>query len=213
MTNKDPDNTQDSGNYSEKLSSKEDLRKQPLYYVKPEKKQPILEKVEFDKKKKKRWIPLLIVLLVLGGSIPFIFHTCKDNPDPEKKIIAQAIDSESQTEEESSGQTEEILIEEFHDDTMIVEELENEIIEFDNTTELENMEKNFHVIVGSFENEINAHNLVQELQEFHQTMEVIEHNGIYRVAWCSLNDRDQAEIELDYIRNTLRKDAWIVYME
>jgi len=213
MTNKGPDNTHDSGNYSEKLRSKDDLKKRPLYYVKPEKKQAILEKVEFDKKKKKRWIPLLIVLLVLGGSIPFIFHTCQDNPDPKKKIIAQTIESDSQTEGESSEQTEEILIEEFHDDTMVVEVLESEYIEIDNTNELDNMEKNFHIIVGSFENEINAHNLVQELQEFHQTMQVLEHNGIYRVAWCSLSDRDQAEIELDYIKNILRKEAWIVYMK
>ena len=213
MTNKSSDNKHGSGNYSEKLSSKEDLNKLPLYYVKPEKKKPILEKAEFDKKKKKRWIPLLIVLLILGGSIPFIFHTCQDKSDPKKKIIAQTIESDSQTEGASSDQTEEILIEEFHDDTMVVEVLESEYIEIDNTNELDNMEKNFHIIVGSFENEINAYNLVQELQEFHQTMQVIEHNGIYRVAWCSLSDRDQAEIQLDYIKNTLHKDAWIVYMK
>jgi len=213
MTNKSSDNKDNSENYSEKLRSKEDLNKLPLYYVKPEKKKPIVEKIEFDKKKKKRWIPVFVLLLVIAGSTPFILNTCQNNQPSKKKISSQAVESNTKTEDESSEQSEGTIIEEFHDDTMIVEVLENEIIEIDNTIEFENTDKNFHVIVGSFESEINAYNLVQDLQEFHQMMQVIENNGIYRVAWCSLSDRDQAEIELDYIKNTLHKDAWIVYMK
>jgi hypothetical protein len=213
MTNKSSDNKDDSDNYSEKLRSKEDLNKLPLYYVKPEKKKPIVEKVEFDKKKKKRWIPILALFVIAAGSTPLILNTCKDDQSSKKKISSQTVSDNTENGSKSSEIIEETLIEEFHDDTMFVEELENEIIEVDNTIELENTDKNFHIIVGSFENEENANSLIQELQQYHQIMQVIKYKGMYRVAFSSLSDRDQAEIQLDYIKNTLRKTAWIAYMK
>ena len=47
--------SKDDEDYSEKEQWKDDLDVLPLNYVKPESKKPIIEKAEFDKKKKKQY--------------------------------------------------------------------------------------------------------------------------------------------------------------
>lgn len=212
MTNKSSDNKDNSDNYSEKLRSKEDLNKLPLYYVKPEKKKPIVEKVEFDKKKKKRWIPILALLVIGAGSIPLILNTCKNDQSSKKKIISQTVSDNTENGNNSSEILEETFVEEFHDDTMFVEEIENETIEAENYLELEEGAKNFHIIIGAFENESNANKLVQDWRDVYENIQVIEYDGYYRVSFNAFSDKDQAEIELDGIRNSLHLSAWIAHM-
>ena len=75
----------ESEKYSENDQWNDDLDVMPLNYVKPEGKKPIVEKAEFDKKKKKRWIPIVAMISIIAGSTPFIFRTCEDRSVTPKK--------------------------------------------------------------------------------------------------------------------------------
>lgn len=206
----------ESEKYSENDQWNDDLDVMPLNYVKPEGKKPIVEKAEFDKKKKKRWIPIVAMISILAGSTPFIFNTCEDKSGaPEKMAVISSKEhkKDSIIENESLEKLEAELIEEseFIEDTVIIESVDSE--EFIEEQPLELGPRFFHIVIGSFENENNALSFIQGLENQNSETKIIEYNGLYRVSFNSYFDSDEAEIELDYIRNTLNLRSWIAYMK
>ena len=116
-------------------------------------------------------------------------------------------------ENESLEKLEAELIEEseFIEDTVIIESVDSE--EFIEEQPLELGPRFFHIVIGSFENEYNALSFIQGLENQNSETKIIEYNGLYRVSFNSYFDSDEAEIELDYIRNTLNLRSWIAYMK
>lgn len=209
-------NAKNSKEYSENDQWNDDLEVMPLNYVKPEGKKPIIEKAEFDKKKKKRWIPLLVIISVLAGSTPLILNNCegKNSAPKQMAIIASKGNIKDSTfEDEDHENLESNIIEEttFIEDTVIIETVESD--EFIEEQTIELGPRFFHIVIGSFEQENNALSFIQGLENQNSETKIIEYNGLYRVSFNSYFDSDEAEIELDYIRNTLNLRSWIVYMK
>lgn len=216
MVNEENKNEKDTKIYSENDQWHDDLDVMPLNYVKPEGKKPIVEKAEFDKKKKKRWIPIVAMISILVGSTPFIFKTCEDRSGAPKKmavISSKNHKKDSIIKNESLENLEAELIEEseFIEDTVVIESVDSE--EFIEEQPLELGPRFFHIVIGSFEQENNALSFVQGIENQDSETKIIQHNGIYRVSFKSYFDSDEAEIELDYIRNTLNLKSWIAYMK
>lgn len=205
-------NTNDSENYSEKDQWNDDLDLPPLNHKIDSIKKPILEKAEFDKKKKKRWIPLLVIICLIGGSTPFVLNTCEDDTVPVKKRITSNTSEYSNSDSIEGNYLIEEAVEEltFIEDTVIIENIgyEEEI-----TIELpEEGPKYYHIVIGSFEQENNAIAFVNQLEQKIDVTQIMDYNGLYRISYNSYYDSDEAEIELDYIRNTLNLKSWIAYM-
>ena len=203
MANDENKTEKDTKKYSENDQWNDDLDVMPLNYVKPEGKKPIVEKAEFDKKKKRKWIPLLAMISILAGSSPLILNTCEGKDKVPNKIAVIV----------SDGNKKDSIIEEteFIEDTVIIETIESNAFIEEQTTELG--PRFFHIVIGSFEQENNALSFVQSLENQDSETKIIQHNGIYRVSFNSYFDSDEAEIELDYIRNTLNLKSWIAYMK
>jgi hypothetical protein len=216
MANDENKTEKDTNKYSENDQWNDDLDVMPLNYVKPEGKKPIVEKAEFDKKKKRKWIPLLAMISILAGSSPLILNTCegKDKvPNKIAVIVSDGNKKDSIIEEEYLENIEANIIEEteFIEDTVIIETIESNAFIEEQTTELG--PRFFHIVIGSFEQENNALSFVQGLENQDSETKIIQHKGIYRVSFNSYFDSDEAEIELDYIRNTLNLKSWIAYMK
>lgn len=203
MAKDEKKNEKDSKKYSENDQWNDDLDVMPLNYVKPEGKKPIVEKAEFDKKKKRIWIPLLTMISILAVSTPIMFNAC-EGKDKVPKQMAVIV---------SDGNKKDSIIEdtEFIEDTVIIETVES--IELIEEQSIELGPRFFHIVIGSFEQEKNALSFVQDLENQNSETKIIQHNGIYRVSFNSYFDSDEAEIEIDYIRNTLNLKSWIAYMK
>ena len=213
--------------YSEKEQWEDDLDVAPLNYVKPKSKKPILEKAEFDQKKKSLWIPILSILgiLTIGSIILFIkkeqiWNTSK------MQLGQKAIINTDNSKNESNKKSEEENIEfienepltnQYIKDNMMIDTSENET---HNETYLINIEpeldedpKNFHIVIGSFEQEKNAHLFASNRESLSENIRIVEFNGFYRVSYDSYFDNFEAKTALNNIRNSLNILAWIAYMK
>ena len=208
-------NEKGSKKYSEKDQWNDDLDLPPINHKTEPSKKPILEKAEFDRKKKKRWIPIVIVISIIAISSPFTLNTCNNENGSSK----QNLKSES-TEIDDSTYIEENILNEsevkdtaFIEDTVIIENIESEVeIELKEIEAITENKKYYHIIIGSFERENYANAFINELTQKTDATQIINYNGMHRVSYNSYNDSDEAEIELDYIRNTLNLKSWIAYM-
>ena len=216
MAKDEKKNEKDSKKYSENDQWNDDLDVMPLNYVKPEGKKPIVEKAEFDKKKKRIWIPLLTMISILAVSTPIMFNACEEKDKVSKQmavIVSDGNKKDSIIDEEYLENVEAKIIEdtEFIEDTVIIENIENEELIKEDFTET--VTRNFHIIIGSFEQENHAESFVQNLENQNSEIKIIHYNSLYRVSFNSYFDSDEAEIELDYIRNTLNLKSWMAYMK
>ena len=214
MTNK-AHNDKNSKEYSEKDQWNDDLDLPPINHKTEPSKKPILEKAEFDRKKKKRWIPIVIVILIIAISSPFIFNTCNnDNGSSKQNLITESkeIDDSKPIEDNILNDNDEKDTA-FIEDTVIIENMESEVeIELKEIETITENKKYYHIVLGSFEIENYANAFINELNQKTDATQIINYNGLYRVSYNSYNDSDEAEIELDYIRNTLNLKSWIAYM-
>ena len=208
-------NEKGSKKYSEKDQWNDDLDLPPINHKTESSKKPILEKAEFDRKKKKRWIPIVIVILIIAISSPFIFNTCnKDNGSSKQNLITESteIDNSTYIEDNILNDNDE-KDSEFIEDTVIIENMESEVeIELKEIESITENKKYYHIIIGSFEIENYANAFINELTQKTDATQIINYDGLHRVSYNSYNDSDEAEIELDYIRNTLNLKSWIAYM-
>ena len=207
-------NSKDKKEYSERDQWNDDLDIMPLYYSKPESKKPIVEKAKFDIKKKKSRFWALSITLLFGALAFFIFVMRDSLYSSEKQLAEDIVEVENisnNTENLSIENTEQIEESNFIEDTVIIE----------NISEEENMEmemvidedpKNYHIVIGSFEQESNAESFIENLQDKNENTTIFLFNGVYRVSYNTYSDSDEAEIEIDYIRNSINLSAWIVYM-
>ena len=214
MTNK-AHNDKNSKEYSEKDQWNDDLDLPPINHKTEPSKKPILEKAEFDRKKKKRWIPIVIVILIIAISSPFIFNTCNnDNGSSNQNLITESkeIDDSKPIEDNILNDNDEKDTA-FIEDTVIIENMESEVeIELKEIESITENKKYYHIIIGSFEIENYANAFINELTQKTDATQIINYDGLHRVSYNSYNDSDEAEIELDYIRNTLNIKSWIAYM-
>lgn len=201
--------------YSEKDQWNDDLDLPPINHKAEPSKKPILEKAEFDRKKKKRWIPILIVISIIAISSPFVLNTCNnDNGSSKQNLISESTEIDDSTYiEENILNESEVKDTAFIEDTVIIENIESEVeIELNEIEAITENKKYYHIIIGSFERENYANAFINELTQKTDATQIINYNGIYRVSYNSYNDSDEAEIELDYIRNTLNLKSWIAYV-
>tara|TARA_B110000046_G_scaffold116529_1_gene123555 strand:- start:5089 stop:5730 length:642 start_codon:yes stop_codon:yes gene_type:complete len=198
--------------YSEKDQWNDDLDLPPLQHKKTTAKKPILEKADFDKKKKQPWKLYLsvIVIIVLGGGF-YIFNSESIPENNTQKIhsVDAKIPDTIPDQIIPSIENKEVV---FSEDTMVIEELmeTEQVIPFEYEVQ---GPKNYHIIVGSFMNEANANHWL-DLASFNEygVQYVREYRGWYRVVFLSYSTVEQAEIEIDNIRNDLNLKAWIAYM-
>ena len=208
-------NEKGSKKYSEKDQWNDDLDLPPINHKTEPSKKPILEKAEFDRKKKKRWIPIVIVISIIAISSPFILNTCNnDNGSSKQNLISESTEIDDSTYiEENILNESEVKDTAFIEDTVIIENVESEVeIELKEIEASIENKKYYHVIIGSFERENYANAFINELTQKTDATQIINYNGMHRVSYNSYNDSDEAEIELDYIRNTLNLKSWIAYM-
>ncbi len=218
---------EDPKEYSEKEQWDDDLDVAPLNYVKPKVQKPILEKAEFDRKKKPLWIPILSIALIIGiGSIflymyrKTIFITQKEQLNQKASIITDSSQNKPNKilkEEKIQFIEDKPVTSDYVQDSMLIETTENETL---NETypitiepELDEGPKNFHIVIGSFEQEQNAYSFASKKENLSENIKVIEHNGWYRVSQSTYFSNMEAEIALDKLRNSLNIMAWIAYMK
>jgi hypothetical protein len=219
MSDIDKKGKKDSKPYSEKDQWEDDLDLPPLEHKKATTKSPILEKAEFDKKRKtpRKFLLLILFIVIAAGSFFILFQPKTENKSAlVEEIEAQDSSPKDTIKEELANtvkQIEEESAELWSEDTVFVEEIENidPIVQY--SPEYEEL-KNFHVIVGSFESEINAKRWLDKVSfEENGVQSIREHLGWHRVIFCSYASVEQAEIEIDSIRNKLNLKAWIAYMK
>ena len=207
--------------YSEKEQWEDDLDLPPIAHQKAKIKKPILEKAEFDKKRKKNLKPFVAIgslLLMIGiyfligqddqTQNPNISENSRTETSTKDNQLANGTQNIAQEEKE-----EDKLNETWQEDTVIVEELlKAEVVQ----KELSVYEspQNYHIIVGSFKKEKNAKKWLEKksFKEYGEPS-IREFEGCYRVIYLSYSSVEQAEIEIDSIRNNLNFKAWIAYME
>lgn len=213
MTNK-AHNDKNSKEYSEKDQWNDDLDLPPINHKTEPSKKPILEKAEFDRKKKKRWIPIVIVILIIAISSPFLFNIRNnDNGSSKQNLITESKEIDDLKPIEENINENDVEDTTFIEDTVIIENMESEVeIELKDIETIAENKKNYHIILGSFEIENYANAFINELNQKTDATQIINYDGLYRVSYNSYNDSDEAEIELDYIRNTLNLKSWIAYM-
>jgi len=201
--------------YSEKDQWNDDLDLPPINHKTESSKKPILEKAEFDRKKKKRWIPIVIVISIIAISSPFLFNTCNnDNSSSKQNLITESTEIDDSTPiDENILNENDVKDTAFIEDTAIIENIESEVeIELKEIESITENKKYYHIIIGSFERENYANAYINELTQKTDATQIIKYDSLYRVSYNSYNDSDEAEIELDYIRNTLNLKSWIAYM-
>ena len=208
-------NEKGSKKYSEKDQWNDDLDLPPINHKTEPSKKPILEKAEFDRKKKKRWIPIVIVISIIAISSPFILNTCNsDNGSSKQNLITKSTEIYDSTYIQDNILNENRIEDTaFIEDTVIIENIESEVeIELKKIESITENKKYYHIIIGSFERENYANAFINELTQKTDATQIINYDGLLRVSYNSYNDSDEAEIELDYIRNTLNLKSWIAYM-
>ena len=99
---------EDPKEYSEKEQWDDDLDVAPLNYLKPKVQKPILEKAEFDKKKKRIWVPILSIigLLLICSIILFIYRKSIFDT-PQEQLSQQSVTSTDSPQSESNKNSEE----------------------------------------------------------------------------------------------------------
>ena len=214
MSNKESKGKKPSDSYSEQEQWDDDLDLPPLKHKKVSAKKPILEKAEFDKKRKKPIKLLFLTLFILLTSgLFFILY----QPNEENTIL-QGEDSEN--EQKKSEATSESLSannekrkevknsnELWSEDTVIVEELLSTEVLQEELYQYEDPQ-NYHIIVGSFKIENNAIEWLEKSSfEEYGVPTIREYKGWYRVVFLSYASAEQAEIEIDSIRNNLNLKA------
>jgi len=218
---------EDPKEYSEKEQWDDDLDVAPLNYVKPKVQKPILEKAEFDRKKKPLWIPILSIAVIIGiGSIflfiyrKTIFNSQKEQLNQKASIITDSSQNKPNKilkEEKIQFIKDESVMNDYFQDSMMVETTKNKMLEETHliTAEPERDESptNFHIVIGSFEQEQNAYSFASKKENLSENIKVIEHNGWYRVSQSTYLSNLEAEIALDKLRNSLNIMAWIAYMK
>ena len=207
-----------SNSYSEKDQWNDDLDLPPINHQKTETKKPILEKAAFDKKKKLPWKAMLFFILILTSSaLIILFQTNKEKLKP----IEIAAQKEGQKEliepiTNEDKERDSVILESaanLSEDTMVVEELNAPEV-LDALIEVNTRPNNFHIVIGSFESENNAESWLEKISSKEDgTHSIREFNGWHRVIFLSYASIEQAEIEIDSIRNTLKYKAWIAYMK
>jgi hypothetical protein len=219
MSDIDKNSKKNSKSYSEKDQWEDDLDLPPLEHKKATTKSPILEKAEFDKKRKtpRKFLLLILFIVIAAGSFFILFQPKAENKSAlVEEIEAQDSSPKDTIKEELANtvkQIEEESAELWSEDTVFVEEIENidPIVQY--SPEYEEL-KNFHVIVGSFESEINAKRWLDKVSfEENGVQSIRQHLGWHRVIFSSYASVEQAEIEIDSIRNKLNLKAWIAYMK
>ena len=218
---------EDPKEYSEKEQWDDDLDVAPLNYVKPKVQKPILEKAEFDRKKKPLWIPILSIAMIIVIGIIFlfmyrktIFNSQKEQLNQKASIITDSSQNKPNKilkEEKIQFIEDESAMNDYVQDSMMVESAENGMLEETHliTVEAERDEgpTNFHIVIGSFEQEQNAYSFASKKENLSENIKVIEHNGWYRVSQSTYFSNLEAEIALDKLRNSLNIMAWIAYMK
>jgi len=229
MGKKNTSGSNDPKAYTHKDQWEDDLDLPPIGHEKERFKTPILEKAEFDKKhKKNKFTPLILIAsLILGLGLFFIFRK------PDNQNIQQANTQNNiqiiDTENESNNQTEESEIEQKYavedsfltkveyqndvqEEAVVVEEVKEEI-NIKNEECEDKGTKNYHIIVGSFENRSYAQSWLDKTAYGEVDIDYIQkHNGWYRVILFSYTSNEEAEIAIDFVKNDLKLKAWIAYM-
>lgn len=225
MSGSDQKGKKPSHAYSEKEQWDDDLDLPPIEHQKAKIKKPILEKAEFDKKRKKNLKPFIAfgILLLMISVYFFISQDNKiPNPKHSENLITESSTSENQRvdetkdiaqKEQEEKEREEELNESWPEDTVIVEELLSTEMMQEDLTEYESP-KNYHIIVGSFKNENNAKSWLEK-KSFNEygVQSIRQFEDWYRVIFVSYVSVEQAEIEIDSIRSNLNLKAWIAYMK
>ena len=222
MSSSDQKGKKPSNAYSEKEQWEDDLDLPPIAHQKTKIKKPILEKAEFDKKRKTNLKPFIAIgslLLMIG--IYFLIgqddQTQNSNISENSRTETSTTDNQLVNETQNVAQQEEKeqdkLNETWQEDTVIVEELLKADVVKEELSVYESPQ-NYHIIVGSFKNENNAKKWLEK-NSFKEDGEksIREFEGWYRVIYLSYSSVEQAEIEIDSIRNNLNFKAWIAYME
>ena len=201
--------------YSEKDQWNDDLDLPPLQHKKATAKKPILEKADFDKKKKQPRKLIFASLFIFVGLVVFFVVNTKSKDSENVKTAKnteekQRIEDENLSEpdqETTNNNTETVWLE----DTVVVEELE-ELEPEQNIIETNLGPHNYHIVIGSFLEEENALLWQEQLGESNATPIIIEYQKMFRVVLSSHGNVDEAEIELDRTRTIQNFKAWIAYM-
>ena len=220
MSTKKHSDANNTKSYTNKEQWEDDLDLPPIGYKKESIKKPILEKAAFDKNRKKsKRIPMLILLvagLALIMGTYFIFRESKNEKlqQATNKEDLQIVDNETKIIEqvEDSAVIEVKKEPEIQEESVIIEEIEESIDLQDEEMEYEGP-KNYHIVVGSFQNDTYAQNWLDKTAYGEIDIQCIrEYDGWYRVILFSYSSNEQAEITLDAVRNDLKLKAWIAYM-
>ena len=220
MSEKNPKGKKPFKSYSEQDQWDDDLDVPPIDYQEASKKIPILEKVEFDKKKRSplRFV-FFIICIPLALALSVLFYQSK-----EKNTTILEEKSEKQSKENSYVEEKRKIIIETQleaegpseiqtEDTVTVKKvLSNELLTRD-LLEIK-VPQNYHIVVGSFQNEKNAIKWLEKTSSKKHLSSCIRlHEGWHRAILQSFTSVAQAEIEIDSVRNNLNLKAWIAYMK
>lgn len=79
------------------------------------------------------------------------------------------------------------------------------------TTNINTDEKKYYIIAGSYKSETDAQNAVNSLKALGYASEIVGQNayGNYRISYSNFSNKDDAQKELEKIKNSVQADAWI----
>ena len=219
MSTKDPKGKKPKDSYSEQEQWEDDLDLPPLDHTKARAKKPILEKAEFDKKRKKpiKLLFSILVILLTTGLFVILHQSIENTIVPVENIENEQNEAEAPAEHLTANiekHTEAKHSDKlWSEDTVIVEEITRTEL-FQEELYEDQAPQNYHIIIGSFKNENNATGwLEKSFFEDYGVPTIREYEGWYRVIFLSYTSAEQAEIEIDSIRNNLNLKAWIAYMK
>ena len=219
MSTKDPKGKKPKDSYSEQEQWEDDLDLPPLDHTKARAKKPILEKAEFDKKRKKpiKLLFSILVILLTTGLFVILHQSIENTIVPVENIENEQNEAEAPAEHLTANiekHTEAKHSDKlWSEDTVIVEEITRTEL-FQEELYEDQAPQNYHIIIGSFKNENNATGwLEKSFFEEYGVPTIREYEGWYRVIFLSYASVEQAEIEIDSIRNNLNLKAWIAYMK
>ena len=213
--------------YSEKDQWDDDLDVPPINYVEPKVRKPILEEAKFDKKKKPYLISVVAIIGILTIGILVLFINKKSIWNSEEVQLGQkTIIKTDSSRNESTGKpekkqgafTEELTyINEPIKDSLYVDikhiNVNNKGDVLNPKTGLFDVPKNFHIVIGSFQQEQFAYSFASNKKNLSEDVKVIKSNGWYRISHSSYLNNLEAQIALEKIKNSLNLTAWITYME
>jgi septal ring-binding cell division protein DamX len=219
MSTKDPKGKKPKDSYSEQEQWEDDLDLPPIDHTTAKAKKPILEKAEFDKKRKKpiKLLFLILVILLTTGLFVMLHQSMKHTIVPVENIENEQNGAEAAAEQLTANiekYTEAKHSDElWSEDTVILEEITRTEL-FQEEQYEDQAPQNYHIIIGSFKNENNATSwLEKSFFEEYGVPTIRKYEGWYRVIFLSYASVEQAEIEIDSIRNNLNLKAWIAYMK